>query len=121
MVGLIFLPLAYVQRSGGHIIVEIFTQTLARKLRLLLDAGIGMFMAVYTAVFVWFTAVEAVRKTVEREFLEATNTFIVIWPVRWLLPIGFGVMGLIAIYQTYLSLRALRTGGEPVTGRGAMD
>ena len=25
MVGLIFLPLAYVQRAGGHIVVEIFT------------------------------------------------------------------------------------------------
>ena len=107
MVALIFFPLAYVQRAGGHIIVEIFTQSLAKRVILVFDAAIGLFMFAYTILFVWRTGVEAIHRTEELEYLQGTGLFITIWPVRWFLPLGFGVMGLIALRQVFASVRAL--------------
>ncbi|MAF48515.1 MAG: hypothetical protein CMM10_09640 [Rhodospirillaceae bacterium] len=117
MVGLIFLPLAYVQRKGSHIVAEIFTQNMAWRARLFLDGAIGIFLAVYAAAFVWHTSVEGFRKTVELEYLEATGVLIVIWPVRWFLPVGFGIMGLMALYQAVRGLRqALRDKPDGAAG-----
>ena len=99
MVGLIFLPLAYVQRRRSHIVAEIFTQNLNPRIRAGLEAVVSLLMFVYAVIFVWATAVEAVRKTAELEYLEATELFIVIWPTRWFLPVGFGLMGLYALVQ----------------------
>lgn len=104
MVGLIFLPLAYVQRKGSHIVAEIFTQSMAWRARLILDGVVGIFLFVYAATFVWHTSVEGARKTVELEYLEATSMLIVIWPVRWFLPAGFGILGLMALYQAVRGL-----------------
>jgi TRAP-type C4-dicarboxylate transport system permease small subunit len=112
MVALIFLPLAYVQRAGGHIIVEIFTQSLARRAILVFDAAIGLFMFAYSALFVWRTTVEAIHKTAELEYLQATGLLITIWPVRWFLPLGFAVMGLIALRHVGASIRRLPQGDE---------
>ena len=110
MVGLIFLPLSYVQRKGSHIAVAIFTDKMAARARAILDIAIGIFLAVYAVGFVWRTGVEAIRKTAEFEYLEATGVLITIWPVRWVLPVGFAVMGLIALHQAIRGLRDLRGG-----------
>lgn len=110
MVGLIFLPLAFVQRAGGHIIVEIFTQRLAKRVILYFDIAIGLFIFAYMFLFTWRTAVEAIRKTAELEYLQATSIFITIWPTRWVLPIGFGIMGLVALRQVVAAVRVLARG-----------
>lgn len=112
MVAMIFLPLAYVQRAGGHIIVEIFTQNLAQRAIAVFDIATGLFMVAYTVLFVWRTGVEAIHKTAELEYLQATGMFITIWPTRWILPLGFGVMGLIALGQVLASIRSLVRGTE---------
>lgn len=124
MVGLIYLPLAYVQRRGSHIVAEILTQNLSRRIRAALEAAISLLMFVYVVIFVWNTSVEAARKTAEFEYLEATELFIVIWPTRWFLPIGFGLMGLYALVQATRQIRDAmarngtvgRAGGEVFRG-----
>ncbi|NQV57397.1 MAG: TRAP transporter small permease [Rhodospirillales bacterium] len=116
MVGLIFFPLAYVQRKGAHIVAEIFTKNLAERVRHGLDSVIGLFMTAYTVIFVWHMSIEAMRKTVELEYLEATELFIVIWPVRWVLPIGFALMGVTALYQSLRSINKLFSNPRSETG-----
>ena len=116
MVGLIYLPLGYVQRRGSHIVAEIFTQNLTRRVRAGLESVIGLFLFAYVILFVWTTSLEAVNKTVEKEFLEATESFIIIWPTRWFLPVGFGLMGLYAIVQIFGNLKVARS-SEAFTGR----
>lgn len=112
MVGLIFLPLAFVQQKGSHIVAEIFTQNLADRARAGLEGVVGIFMFVYVVVFVWTSAGEAIDKTRDFEYLEATEFFITIWPTRWFLPIGFGFMGLYAIHQAVRNLKAAAGGVE---------
>lgn len=107
MVGLIYLPLAYVQRNNSHIVAEIFTQNLRRRARLILDSAIGVLMVAYVALFAWRTGMEAYRKSIEMEHLEAMEIFVYIWPGRWFLPIGFTFMGIYALLQTIRSMVAL--------------
>ncbi len=113
MVGLIYLPLSYVQSRGSHIVAEIFTQNLAARARAILEGGIGLFLFVYVVLFVLTSGREAIEKTIENEFLEATESFIIIWPTRWFVTLGFAVMGLYAIFQAVKSLRSATSGGEP--------
>jgi TRAP-type C4-dicarboxylate transport system permease small subunit len=107
MVGLIYLPLAYVQRNKSHIVAEIFTQNLGQRPRLFLDAAIGILMVAYVALFTWRTGMEAYEKSLALEHLEAMEFFVYIWPGRWFLPIGFAVMGIYALLQTIQSMNAL--------------
>jgi TRAP-type C4-dicarboxylate transport system permease small subunit len=113
MVGLIYLPLAYVQHRGSHIVAEIFTQNLADRVRAGLEGVIGLFLFVYVILFVWTSGREAIEKTAEKEFLEATESFIVIWPTRWFVTFGFAIMGCYAIYQAIRNLKAAGTGEVP--------
>ncbi|OGA45026.1 MAG: hypothetical protein A3G25_20005 [Betaproteobacteria bacterium RIFCSPLOWO2_12_FULL_63_13] len=107
MVGLIYLPLAYIQRNNSHIVAELFTQNLRQRPRLILDTATGILMIVYVALFTWRTGIEAYHKSVEMEHLEAMKIFVYIWPGRWFLPIGFAVMGIYALLQTIRSMAAL--------------
>ncbi len=118
MVGLIYLPLSYVQHRGSHIVAEIFTQNLADRVRAGLEGVIGVFLFVYVVLFVWTSGKEAIEKTAENEFLEATESFIVIWPTRWFVTIGFAIMGCYAIYQAVRNLKAAGSGDVPSPGLG---
>jgi hypothetical protein len=50
----------------------------------------------------WYNAVEAWRRTVEGEVWEISAGYLIVWPARWVVPLGCGVMG------AYILLRSLR-------------
>jgi TRAP-type C4-dicarboxylate transport system permease small subunit len=92
MVMCVVLPLAYIVRGEGHIVVELFTQRMAPRRLALLQAVVGVVTFVYVALFTWKTGEEAIVKTAIEEVREAGDAMIIAWPTRWILPIGFGVM-----------------------------
>lgn len=91
MVGVVFLPLMYVQMRREHVFVTIATQRLPLRVQALLDALISL---VALGMFSWFTMLTA-RKAYQayliREFRAGMILF-PIWPFRWLIPIGTGFM-----------------------------
>ena len=93
MVMVTALPFAYVTRSQGQIVVEMFTNWLPRRWLDLLEAIVGLVVLLYVGVFAWKTGQEAVVKTVLGEVRNVGSTQIVVWPTRWFPPLGFGVMG----------------------------
>jgi len=93
MVMVTALPFAYVTRSQGQIVVEMFTNWLPRRWLDLLEAVVGILVLVYVGVFAWKTGQEAVVKTVLGEVRNIGSTQILVWPTRWFPPLGFGVMG----------------------------
>lgn len=99
MVALTFLPLAYIQRQRGHLIAEVFTQQLSRRARSLLDAVGDILMAVFLGLLVYQTGTAAIEATIAREYVELTESALPIWPAKWAVPIGFGVMALCALLQ----------------------
>lgn len=94
MVFISLAPLAYVAHHGGHIFVELFTQHLPARVLLRMDAVLGLVMFAYLVLLTWQTGGEAVRRSVEGEVWEVASGYMSVWPSRWLVPLGCGVLGL---------------------------
>jgi len=92
MVALVFLPLAYVERSGGHIAADVVVQLLSPRTRLVLRRLVDAVVLIAMSVLCYCTLVEAVSRTIEGELWRSGETFLPIWLSRWLLPIGSGAM-----------------------------
>lgn len=105
MVAVSYLPLAYVTRNEGQIIVELFTRNLSRPRLLKLDIAVHIVTIAYLAVFTWQTAVMALEQTKAGEIWEMADTFLDIWPGRWLLPISFLMMMIYLIVRVAKDIR----------------
>lgn len=105
MAALSFLPLALIARERGHIIVELFTNWMKPTARNLLDGFVGILSAVYIGAFAWKAFEIAIAKTHLREAKEAGIGFVEIWPARWLVAIGFGLMGLYVVANMLMDFR----------------
>jgi TRAP-type C4-dicarboxylate transport system permease small subunit len=109
MVALAFLPIAWISRQRGHIIVELFTAHLPHRKLKMLDAFAGCVTLVYVSLFVWKLLETAVEKTHIREAWEAATGFVEVWPSRWIVPAGFGFMAVYVLIQTVGDARAALT------------
>jgi TRAP-type C4-dicarboxylate transport system permease small subunit len=101
MVSVLFLPLGEVARRRDHIYVELFTQGLKQSTQFKIDAVISALGALAVAYVSWQTALEAIDMTANGEAWETAASLITIWPSRWILPIGMGVM------SVYMMLAAI--------------
>lgn len=107
MAALAFLPLALIARERGHIFVELFTGWMKPNPRAILDGVVAIVTTVYIAVFTWKAFEVAVDKTRIRDAKEAGFGFVEVWPGRWLVVIGFGLM---LVYVAYYMVRDLHDG-----------
>lgn len=107
MAALSFLPLALIARERGHIIVELFTGWMKPNPRAILDGLIAIVTVTYIAVFTWKALEVAIEKTMIRDAKEAGFGFVEVWPGRWLVFVGFGLM---TLYVAYYLVRDLHEG-----------
>lgn len=101
MVGLIFMPLAHIQRADGHIAADLFVNLLNPDVRRYLNAFVMFSMAAFAALLVWRSSVEALRSFSYLEAIQTSGYFVYVFPARWLIPIGFGAMGFCALAQFF--------------------
>jgi len=106
MVGIIFLPLAALQWSGGHIEAALFTAGLSPRAQQGLTLFSQLLMALVLGLLAWRSGLQAITSTGNAEFVPTASFFLYVWPARWLLPIGFGVAALAALAQGVASLAA---------------
>ena len=111
MAALAFLPLALITKERGHIIVELFTDWMGFRSKKRLDAIVAIVTFVYVSVFTWKAVEIAIEKTEIREAKEAGIGFVQIWPSRWLVPIGFGLMAIYILIYIFRDFAAARHGG----------
>jgi TRAP-type C4-dicarboxylate transport system permease small subunit len=112
MAALAFLPLALITKERGHIIVELFTNWMRFRSKKLLDAVVASVTFIYVSVFTWKAVEIAIEKTEIREAKEAGIGFVQIWPSRWLVPIGFGLMAIYILIYIFRDFSAARHGGK---------
>lgn len=112
MVAIVFLPLAFVQREGAHIIVEAFTYRASPRLIAAIDAVVLLACLAVLCVYIWQTGESALAKTASRESLAVIYFDIPVWPTRWFVPIGLFAMGLCMALQAIRKLTDL-AGGSP--------
>ncbi len=101
MVAAAYLPWAWIARSDGHILVDLFTRAASPRVLAILDVLVKLLTIAWVSVFTWQTFIRAVQQTRAGEVWEAAGGFIPIWPSRWMLPLAGGLMVL------YLVLRVV--------------
>jgi TRAP-type C4-dicarboxylate transport system permease small subunit len=105
MVAVAFLPLAYISRHEGQIIVELFTRGLTGRKLVRLEILVNIVTIAYLSVFAWMTGTMAVEQTVEGEVWETATGFLDVWPSRWVLPLSVFVMVLYLLFRIIVDLR----------------
>lgn len=100
MVAVVFLPLAMIERVNGHIVVELVSQHLPRRTQAILIGVVALISALYFGAFTWQTWSDALIKYSVGE--QALGTVAVtVWPTRFYLPIGCGLITLVLIYKAF--------------------
>jgi TRAP-type C4-dicarboxylate transport system permease small subunit len=108
MVAAAFLPWAWIERSSGHIMVELFTQSASKRFNEWLDIVVKIVTIAYVSLFTWQTGLRAIEQTRAGEVWDAAGRFIPVWPSRWMLPIAGGLM------VVYLVLRVVSDAAHAV-------
>lgn len=99
MVAVTFFPLAFVTHHEGHISVELFTRGLSRRGRAALEAVVTLACFAFVVMFVIETWKAAATSFANDEMWETADDLITIWPSRFALPIGAGLMGVYMVYR----------------------
>lgn len=110
MVACTFLPLPHVVASRGLIVVELFTQKMARRDVLGLDALVGVTTVLYLALLGVMGVLRAIDKMGIDESQDATFFELPVWPMRWILAIACCLAAVVALYNIFDDLHARRTG-----------
>lgn len=110
MVACTFLPLPHVVASRGLIVVELFTQKMAPRDILRLDAIVGLATVLYLALLGVMGTLRAIDKMDIGETQDATYFELPVWPMRWVLAAACCVAAIMASYNIFDDLRLRRTG-----------
>ena len=105
-----FLPLAWVERSGGMISVELLDFMLSPRMRRVSDLLIAALGVVIYAVMAYASWLTAVRNYETGTFVVALQPKIITWPGYFLPPAGFA---LAAIIVTVRLLQIITGNEEP--------
>jgi len=88
MIAMAFLPIALLGKHDNHISVDVFTSGMPPWLHRTLGVFTTLLGMAYMLVFTWQSWISAVRRTAQREVLEISGGYMIVWPGRWLLPIA---------------------------------
>lgn len=105
MVATVFLPLAYVTATEGHLFVELFTSRLKKRPLAVLTFFTMLLTLLYLFAMIYWMIHEAIEQTKSGEAWETSVELVAVWPSRWLLPIGLGAMALVVIVQAVRTVR----------------
>ena len=105
MVGMTFLPLAFIDMKNAHIRADFFGHFVQTRLFSAWEIVIQACMALFFAFLTWRTFLNARERTVLGEVIATTSGQIDIWPARWMVPIGCAVA---CAYSILLTIRCIR-------------
>ncbi|MGE0744635.1 MAG: TRAP transporter small permease [Rhodospirillales bacterium] len=91
MVAVVYLPLAWGSHDGDQIKVELFTRRLPAGYLRRHDGVVDLVFAAFLALITWQGVVDALAKMAMNESRETAIDLLIVWPSRWLVPIGFAI------------------------------
>ena len=104
MVLVVFLPLAMVEWKHENIQVDVFFLMMPKPLqRFVLVVGY-LVCAVFFAILTRQTFIDAVAAWRKDELMMAA-IYLVIWPAKFILPVGFGAIALVSLRHAFHALR----------------
>jgi TRAP-type C4-dicarboxylate transport system permease small subunit len=100
IVAIVFLPFALVEILNAHIVVELLSQHLPKRAAEILISIAGLASAAYFTAFTLRSWEDAMQKYSVGE-MALGNSQITVWPTRFYLPIGCGLLVLVLLYKSW--------------------
>lgn len=113
MIGVIFLPLAYVQARRRHIATDQFIGWMPRRALEVLSGCVCILSTIVLAVLAERGLQEAIRTTALNDQAVTGDISLITWPARWFVPVGFGLMALQTLTQGVRELMGIRNDPPP--------
>ena len=103
MVLIAFLPLAWAERRGEMISIEIFAPLLTGRIGRINEIFVALVTSGVYAVLTYTTWLVAMREFSARSFVISLSVVIPVWPGYFVLPIGFALAALVTLYRGFTS------------------
>ncbi|WP_114423561.1 TRAP transporter small permease [Nocardioides houyundeii] len=104
MTTIAFTGIALAQRTGGRIQVDFVMDAVPGRLRQAVDALVLVAVAVVGALFAWFGWLEALEQMEAGEYAPIGD--LPLWPLRFMVPLGFAGFTLACLLSAIETLRA---------------
>lgn len=101
MIALAFIPLAWVERGGGMVQVEVIEPFLNEHTRHWSDRLVALISTVIYGALSWVTLLTAMKNLKTGAFVMAQNIAVPTWPAYFLLPLGFALAALITFLRIF--------------------
>ncbi len=104
MIGAVFLPLAWVELSGGSIVVEVIYEKVPERAQKVMLILADIVSAVYYSVLAWFSWGVAKHAYNVNESVDGIWR-ITTWPAKFLLPFGFCLVVVVLVMRVFMGER----------------
>lgn len=115
MVAIAFLPLGLAEEKNSHIAVELLAENFPDKVQSVLAAAALLVTAIVTGAVALRTGQEALAKFATGSYSIEAGGKIITWPPYFFLPIGFGLMALVAFWKLIARLTGQDSGLSVLT------
>lgn len=116
MVTLAFLPLAWADRRGDMISVEILAPLIRGRLKLANAGFVIVLSGAAYAALAYTTWFKALREFGVKSYVVSLNTAIPVWPTYFVLPVAFALATVVCLLKLYLLIAdPASVGDEPAT------
>lgn len=95
MVGIAFLPLAWVERKGAMVRIDLVHGMLPLRGQRITDRVVTLISALVYAMLTWVTLRTALTNSGNASFIMTNNVRVVTWPAYWLPPAGLALAALV--------------------------
>jgi len=102
MIAIAFFPLAWVERRGDMITVDIFSGIYGSGGVRLLDIAMSLIGAALYALLAWTTLAKALAEYEIGSVVMSLTTSVPVWPTYWVLPIAFVAASVISLTRALL-------------------
>ncbi|KRA47420.1 TRAP transporter small permease [Devosia sp. Root635] len=99
MILIAFLPLAWAERRGEMISIEIFAPLMKGRVGRINEIFVALVTSGVYAVLTYTTWLVAMREFSARSFVISLSVVIPVWPGYFVLPVGFCLAALVTLYR----------------------
>jgi TRAP-type C4-dicarboxylate transport system permease small subunit len=110
MVALAFIPLAWLERSGGMVSVEIAEPMLGPRALWMSDRLVAVISTAIYGTLAWVTFEASLKTFASGTFVLAQNIPIPTWPAYFLPPLGFLLAALVTLTRIFEPYRRTTAG-----------
>lgn len=101
MILIAFLPIAWAERRGDMISIEIFAPLLKGRIGRIDEIFVALVTSGVYAVLTYTTWLVAMREFAARSFVISLSTVIPVWPSYFVLPVAFALAALVTLYRGF--------------------